>query len=764
MRGAPLLLNALLLAAPVVGAAEAAPVPVAGPTSPQDRALQAADQTWLGGNPTAAAAAYRTLLADLTPDQEPVRGTVVLRLAQACRAAGDPAGARAALALMPRTAPEHHALAATELAAVLDGTPHPGLQPTPIPPLAADAVRIVIGGAGGVPDLAQALTQARAARQASPQRPIHLLLTPGRHPMTEALRLEAVDAGRPGAPLVIASLDPTHPATLSGTSKLTTWKPVEDSAVLAHLPEASRAQVLVADLAANGVPDLGPIILGGGHSSRRAQLGDPKRVCSFKSFPVPELLLDGTAQPMAAFPDGGKVMGMDPAKPSRDKPGYVARRLTWRGETDLWMHGYWAWDWSDAWEQVAKVNDDATIDLVPPTNLYHTRGSHGVRVVNALAELDVPGEWKIDGTAQKMYWWPPVGADPTKAELSTAIGAIRADHVPFVQIRDLRLEGFRGDALVLTDSDDALVAKVEVQATSGMALRSERGKRLLVHSCHFHNLGRNGMDLLAGDWATLERGDTVIENCVVSDISRIDRTYTPAAVLDGYGYLVRHCLFQRIPSSGIRLESGATRIELCRFQDCVQESGDQGAIDMWANPLLRGNVIRWNDFHRILGRTGGKYGAAGVRHDDFISGVMSYENLFRIGSTKGFGAMQVNKGAFNWGEGNVLLEGHALVSGEAGQVNRSHGRVNWVLAHAAWQQEPWTSTYPAVARMFERGPNYLIDNLAVGGRFGTQGGSWRFANRPIDLPVPTGDGLEGVAAHLPPWRPIPVERIGPVAP
>jgi hypothetical protein len=738
----------------VTAAAEPASAGIEGRAA----AWLAADERWLAGAPADAAVAYEALLAALPPAGEPVRGTLILRLARARQAAGELAGAKVAVGLLDGSGyvPEHHVLAARELAAVLDGQPHPGLRRTPIPPLAGDPERVVVGD-GGVPDLAQALSRARQIRAATPARAIHILLAPGTHRLAAAVELTAADAGRPGAPLVIASRDPARPATLSGGSRLAGWKPVDDASALERLPAEARGHVRVAPIA-----DLGPIVLGGGHSSRRAQLGDPKRACSFKSFPVPELFLGGAAQPMAAWPDGGKTMGMAVGK-APAKPDELARRLRWRGEADLWMHGYWHWDWSDAWERVAQVTDQGVVELAPPTNIYGLPG-RSVRLVNALSEIDQPGEWKIDGAARRVYWWPPAGADPATAELSAAIGAIRAERVPFLQIRDLRFTHLRGDAIVLADCDDAVLAGLDIRAVSGMALRSERGKRLLVHSCTMENLGRNGMDILAGDWATLERGDTVVENCRMGGISRIDRTYTPGAVLDGYGFLVRHCHFEHIPSSGIRIESGATRVELCRFRSCVYESGDQGAIDMWANPLLRGNVIRWNDFHRILGRPHGRFGAAGVRLDDWMSGFMISENVFRTGSVRGFGGVQINRGSSNWIEGNLHLDGHALVSGKAGKVDLAHERAAWVLKHAAWQSPAWGAAHPMVSRVLEVGPNHLIDNLSAGGRFGNPEGAWCFANRPIEPGAPAGDGLEGVAVKLPPWRTIPVDRIGAYVP
>lgn len=726
--------------------------------------LTAADQIWSGGDPAAAADGYRALLERLPEAADPLFPLVVMRLARALQAAGDVEAALAALDRLQGLAyvPEHHALGADELREVLAGRPHPGLQRTPIPALAADARRIVIGPDRDAADLPAALAAARRLRAARPEQAIHILFAPGEHRMAAAAVLSAEDSGRDGAPLVIGSLDPSQPATILGSTRLTGWQPVRDPAIRERLPEGARDQVRVCDLGALGV-DLGPIILGGGHSSVRAQLPDKTgvghgRVSTFLSFPVPELFLDGVPQPLAAWPDYGAMTRLVPTQAPADE-AELARRLRWRGEPDLWLHGYWVVDWSDAWEIVADVREDGVIELVPPHRpAARVRSGGQGRVVNALVELDQPGEWKIDGPANRIIWWPPEGTDPEAAELSTAVGFLQAQGVHHLQIRNLHLRNLRGDALVLTDCDDAVVAGLDIRNASGMGLRHERGRRLLVHSCTITSMGRGGMDILTGDWATLDRGDAIIENCRISDLSRIDRTYTPAAVLEGYGLVLRYSHFERIPSSAIRVESGATRIELTVFRDCVRESGDQGAIDVWANPLLRGNIIRWNDFHRITSK--GSYGAAAVRHDDWISGFMTYENVFRTGSRGGFGAIQTNQGNFNWNEGNLHLDGHALLSGRAGRVNQRHPRAGWVMQHADWRSAAWTAAHPMVARLLDGGPNYAVDNLSNRGRFGHQRGAVLFANRAVDLPLPEGENLAALAAHMPPWRQIPVATIG----
>ena len=749
-----LFIACLIVSGAVLGAADQ-------PLTVVESALIAADARWQAGAPAEAAAGYQALLAELPEVAAPMRPLLILRLVRAHQAADDRAAALAALTRLEALdyIPEHHAVAAEELRAVLAGEPHPGLRRTPIPPLATNAHRIVIGAQRDAADLPAALTLARRHRAAHPQQAIHILFAPGRYRVAAPVSLTAADAGRPEAPLVIASLDPAQPAEIYGSTLLERWQPLRDEAVRARLPASSRDRVLVCDLRAHGIDDLGPIILGGGHSSMRAQLPDQKipegRHCTFLSFPVPELFIAGRPQPLAAWPDRGFTTINPTQAPTN--PEELARRLRWRGETDLWLHGYWYWDWSDAWEQVAAVRDDGVIDLVPPVNRYGFRRSQA-RVVNALSELDQPGEWKLDAAAGRLYLLPPEGFDPATCSLSVATGFLRAEGLDHLHVRGLHLREFRGDILDLKNCSDILLARLELHNASGMGLRYDGGKRLLVHSCTITSMGRNGLDLLSGSWQQLDAGETLIENCRIGNLSRIDRTYTPALMMEGRGITVRHCHFENIPSSAIRIESSASLIELNVFKNCLYESGDQGVIDCWANPLLRGNVIRWNDFQAITASA--SYGAAAIRYDDWMSGFMAYENLFRTASRRGFGAVQIRWGNYNHIEGNILINGHALVSGRSGRVNQRHARVRWALANADWRSEAWAKAHPLIPRLLDGGNNYLLDNLSlVGPRWGR--GVVRFANQ--TLPQAALDQPQDLRPLLPPWRQIPLEHIGPYA-
>jgi len=130
-----------------------------------------------------------------------------------------------------------------------------------------------------------------------------------------------------------------------------------------------------------------------------------------------------------------------------------------------------------------------------------------------------------------------------------------------------------------------------------------------------------------GDRKTLTPGGHFIENCHIYDFTRIDRVYAPAVHLDGVGNRIAHNLMHDSPHHAMRVEGYEHAIEWNEIHSVVYESDDQAGIDMFGNPAVRGNVIRHNFWHHI-GSGHNVAGQAGIRLDDYISGVLVYGNVF----------------------------------------------------------------------------------------------------------------------------------------
>jgi hypothetical protein len=323
--------------------------------------------------------------------------------------------------------------------------------------------------------------------------------------------------------------------------------------------------------------------------------------------------------------------------------------------------------------------------------------------------------------------------------------------------------------MVFLNCSNLSLLNCSVRNGSGYGIRIIEGTRHMVHSCVIENMGRGGIDIISGNIGRLENSGSIIENCRITHLSRIDRTYTPAILLEGVGIKVRHCLFSEIPSSAIRLEGNDMLIELNEFGRCVIESDDQGAIDVFGNPLYRGNIIRWNFFHDI--GIPGLHMAAGVRLDDAICGFGIYENLFLRSSNDLFGGIQIHGGNGNYIEGNIFSDCHAAISQSAwgdkrweSTLTEEGNPASAALKLFDWKSDLWQKRYPALKHLIDGGTdtNYAVDNLMINGQSFFLRNSTRFQsfNNGMITKRQVLNKASDFRKFVGPWQNFPVEKIG----
>jgi hypothetical protein len=281
-----------------------------------------------------------------------------------------------------------------------------------------------------------------------------------------------------------------------------------------------------------------------------------------------------------------------------------------------------------------------------------------------------------------------------------------------------------------------------------------------------------------GDRKTLKPGQHFVENCHISDFSRVDRVYAPAVHVDGVGQRIAHNLFHDSPHHGMRVEGYEHTIEFNEIHSVVYEFDDQAGIDIYGNPAYRGLVLRHNFWHHI----GSGYdvaGQAGIRLDDFISDVLIYGNVFFRCAGGKFGGVQIHGGKDNIVDNNLFIDCKYAVSfspwGQARWLDRlaadgTQGAIR--QGGVDITQPPHSERYPDLARMTEnadrnflwrnatvdcgeftardRGVNERMDNHAFQGDVGFADAARRDFDLPEDSPVHTRFG----------FRPIPFREIG----
>jgi hypothetical protein len=120
-----------------------------------------------------------------------------------------------------------------------------------------------------------------------------------------------------------------------------------------------------------------------------------------------EVFFEDRPLPLARWPDEGFVRVTDvPSVPDRQvASAEVAERVgRWAAEPDLWAFGYWYHDWADSYDKVSALDAaKATLTFAAPGSNYGYRKGQRFYVLNALSELDRPGEWYVDREKGILY-------------------------------------------------------------------------------------------------------------------------------------------------------------------------------------------------------------------------------------------------------------------------------------------------------------------------------------------------------------------------
>jgi len=548
---------------------------------------------------------------------------------------------------------------------------------------------------------------------------VDVIVRGGAYQVTETFRLEAQDSGSEAAPVVFSAAKGEHP-TFTGGVQLRQFTPVRDQGALARVPVEVRDKVLEVDLAAHGVSNLWPLTLGGFASGR-----------GFISHPVMELYFDGRPLPLARSPDWVRIAEVNQPEPEKMN-GFVGskvgrftyagdRPMRWAAEPELLLYGYYFFGWADSYEKVATINPaQHEIVLTPPYHTYGYRKGQQFCAVNALSELDEPGEWFLDRARGRIIFLPPANPNRARVELSVA-------NRPLVELKEVSHVAFEGlawqmgctDAIVVSGGTNCLFAGCTIRQFAGNGIVISGGLGHGILSCDLHTLGRGGVVLSGGDRKTLARGGHFVENSQIHNLSRIDHTYTPAVLVSGVGQRIAHNWMHDIPSSALRVGGNDHVVEFNEINRVVLESDDQGGVDMWGDPTLLGNVYRHNYFHHIGNwrkpNEAPACGQAGIRLDDAISGVLIYGNVFyRCAAGKlGFGGVQIHGGKDNVLDHNVFAD------------------CRWAVSFSPWSETHWkgftqsprhspeidpalfTARYPAMERLdTDLNVNWLCRNVA----------------------------------------------------
>ena len=497
----------------------------------------------------------------------------------------------------------------------------------------------------------------RLAKNNTREKPVSVYIYGGYYYMEKPVVFTSEDSGSGNGPIIYTSVAGEEPV-FTGSKRLNKWKLLKDKQKLNVLDPSVYGKVYVTDLKAAGI----------------SNFGDPT-----KAGARPDLYCNRQLQTLARWPNGkftkaGLALGKT-ALPSTyigvngTKEGifnYTDKRQNrWAKESDIRVSGYWYWDWAEEYQKVDRIDTASrTIFISEPYHGYGYKDSLRYFGLNLFCEIDQPGEWYLDRSEGMLYWYAPQGIEPAGAEVILTVFSdpymVEVRNCSNMTLQGLTFRESRGSAILFSEGEDCMIADCRIERFGSDGIHIDKGARNTISGCMLSTFGHGGMKISGGDRKNLIPGNHHVENTVVEHFSLFKRTYEPAIHLSGCGHRINNNRFQYSSSSAMRLEGNDFLIEYNHFADVVNESDDQGGIDIFYNPSYQGIVIRYNHWSDIRG--GIRHGAAGVRLDDMISGVLIYGNVFeRVGALQ-FGAVQIHGGKDNFVENNVFYKCFAAVT------------------------------------------------------------------------------------------------------
>lgn len=495
------------------------------------------------------------------------------------------------------------------------------------------------------------------------------------------------------------------------------FKPVTDVSVRERLSTSVVDQVYQFDLRSQGFTNFGQIIQSG--------FGLPT------APEPPELFFNQDVLMLARYPNVGDGDGFlrieqvdDPgADPRNAGEEYSVRPLppiynhgatfrylderpsNWADTNDIWMFGYWFWDWADGTLQIKDINKVTKQISTTKASVYSVKKGQRYYYFNILEELDVPGEYYLDRNSGILYLYPPSELKDSEIEISL-LGdpLISMKEVSNTTFQGIKFGLTRGTAIEMNGGSNNVITDSTFLKIGDKAVTILDGHYNGVTNSEIYGTGKGGILLDGGNRATLTPGENYAVNNTLHDFSRIQRTYTPAVNITGVGNRVANNLIYNAPHEAIQFVGNNHIIEYNEIYNVVNETGDAGAIYGGRDWSAQGTVIRYNYIHDIGNKAGSDQ--VGVYLDDMLSGITVYGNIF---SNVDYGIM-VGGGRNNIVENNVILNNRVSISlderglGWAAYHCAAGGSLPVNLAEVPYKEEPWLTYFPNLENIWTDSP------------------------------------------------------------
>ena len=466
----------------------------------------------------------------------------------------------------------------------------------------------------------------QAVRAYAGKEPVTIYLREGTYIRTQTFHLTKADSGTQTAPIVYRPFQ-NETVRLIGGHILSHFTPVIDPAILNRLSETARKHIVQCDLKTHNISDFG----------RLTPRGYARPVCPSHL----ELFASGRRMQLSRYPNENFERIKAPAEFHAEGDGHggtlgkleagffieTDRPKSWQSIQNVWVHGYWAWDWSPSYDRMASYDPTTGHILTEePHGLYGIKSGQRFYFLNILEELDAPSEYYVDTQTGMLYFYPP--EDLSQSEMAASVlesPLIHIQDAEHITLQQLTLEYTRGHGILVQNGSHVHINGCTVRNIGNTGILVEAGHHHAIQSCDIYHLGDSGIEISGGNRHTLTRCEHTVINNHIHHIGEWVRAYCPAIRISGVGIRVAHNHLHHGPHNAILLTGNEHLIEYNHIHHVCLETGDVGAFYMGRDWTERGIRIQYNYFHHLGGYG---MGSMGIYMDDCASGGIIIGNIF----------------------------------------------------------------------------------------------------------------------------------------
>jgi len=538
----------------------------------------------------------------------------------------------------------------------------------------------------------------------------------GNYSISKTFQLTAEDSGTESSPIIWEAY-PGEEVHFIGGKVITDFEPVSDPAVLERIDKGYHDKIYKTNLKAQGVTDYGEIAP---KSGNRMELFFNNKYMTVARYPREGWVRVGevpqTGEKLIDLRTDGITLGQHYGRFKYEG----ARPDRWAESDDIWVHGYWVYDWSDSFHRVVKL--DKKEKEIYPSEPYHGYGyRQGQRYyfLNILEELNSPGEWYLDRQSGVLYFWPPSPIDegvalvPTLKELFLSL-----EETSYITFKGIIFEASRAGAVRINGGRNNKIAGCTFRNIANDAVTINGGTDNGITGCAIYDIAANAISIIGGDRKTLTPGNNYATNNHIHHYCRVIGIGC-AISISGVGNRVAHNHIHDAPHHAINFSGNEHIIEFNEVHDVLKETDDAGAIYSGRDWTFRGNVIQYNYIHHIKGPGGW---ALGVYFDDNYSSALVYGNVFYKAGV----AVHIGGGRDCIVENNIFVESQESVNigvRDRSWLRHPGHRMYKKLEEVNYDKPPYSTKYPKLAAILDDGDpgfpagNVIVRNVSYSGRW-----------------------------------------------